>query len=485
VRERGLEQGISQPRRARVARRLERKAPHRHAAPQPRRVISSPTRPPDLFILPPLFPYQEEFVTNPAWELVTVSARQLGKTFACACWLLAQAWEHPETLNWWCAPTLKQARIGYRRMKSIAQSAGILLPGDKGFTDFTMTLRVINGATIECRTWKNPDHLQGESIYALVVDEAGLLTSAARAMMSSGRAALLGPARYIGNPGPTGSEFWTLHHQATEGKAVGDGYWDLLKWTWETRRDALAPQQRIGYQRFIDDARRTMAPFQFSRLFEADWAIPEKSIFGASISKLANGGLLLAPDPKPHPGHPYVVGWDIGVTSDYTVGAPLCLTCFSVTDFYRDRPGTTDGLATKMVDYTRRWNDAQMVIEKNGLGITTFNDAARLYKRVQGWQTDNVNKRTAVFEVLNRLENGGLTLPKIPAMLTELTDYESQQNSKTQTWTFGAPTGGHDDIVMALLIAVGSATSGGTAYIEMMKRQLAKMRDREQGKQPS
>lgn len=430
-----------------------------------------------------------ELVTSRAWELVIVSATQIGKTFACACWLLCQAWEHPGTLNWWCAPTKKQARNGYDTMKRLAVSAGILLPGRKGFTDGTMTLRLINGARIECRSWKNPDNLQGDSIYALVVDEAGLLTSAARAVISTRRSALLGPARYIGNPSATASEFWQLHQQATEGKEEGDGYWHILKWTWETRLNALAPDQKIRYQRFIDNERKTLAPFMFKRWYEADWAIPEKSIFGAVVARLEKEGKLLDPDPKPHPGHRYLVAWDIGVTSDYTVGVPLCLDCFAVTDFYRDRPGDTTGLPGHMVEYTRQWrtsagkkgeveqwNDPQMVVEKNGLGLTIFNDVARLYKKVQGWETDNVNKRTAVFEVLPRLGNGGLTIARIAAMLNELTVYESQQNPKTQTWTFGAPSGAKDDIVMALLIAVGSATSGAAAYIEMMKRQLAEQK---------
>ena len=411
---------------------------------------------------------------------MVVSATQIGKTFVCACWLLAQAFEHPGTLNWWCAPTKRQARNGYRRMKAIAQSAGILKPGRQGYSDGEMILRLWNGALIECRSWKNPENLQGDSIWALVVDEAGLLTGAARALISSRRSAQLGPARYIGNPGGSGSQFWQLVQQATEEvHEHHNPYWGLLKWTWETRRDALGPEQRARYEQFVDNERKTLLPFEFARLYDADWAVPEKAIFGGAVKRLEKDGKLLERSDKPHPGHPYLVGWDIGVTSDYTVGMPLCLKCFTVTDYYRDRPGDPTGLPQKMVEYSRRWNEGQMVIEKNGLGITIFSDVAKLYKKVQGWETDNVNKRVAVFEALNRMQKGALTLPKIPAMLTELSQYESQQNPKTQTWTFGAPAGVKDDIVMAMLIAVGAATSGAVAHIEMMKRQLAQMQDAE------
>jgi len=470
---------------------VARKAAHCAAASRARQPVAPPPPAPPRagapsivtpyeFILPPLFPYQNDLVRNPAWELVIVSATQIGKTFACACWLLAQAFEHPGTLNWWTAPTKRQARNGYLRMKSIAQSAGLLVRGRAGYSDSEMILRLWNGARIECRSWKNPENLQGDSIWALVVDEAGLLTGIARALISSRRSAFLGPARYIGNPSGSGSAFWELHDQAVRLKAEPEwaGYWDTMTWTWETRYAALRhPLRQLAYRRFIDNERATLLPFEFARLYEAKWGIPEKSIFGAAIAKLEKEGKLVERDPKPHPGHPYLVAWDVGVTTDYTVGVPLCLKCWTVTDYYRERPGDDHGLEGRMVEYSKRWNEGQMVIERNGLGLIIFGRAARLYKKVQGWQTDNVNKRTAVFEVLNRLGTpGALTLFKDPLMLKELTNYESQQNPKTQVWSFGAPKGGHDDIVMGAVIAVGAATSGAAAYIEMMKRQLAKQK---------
>jgi terminase large subunit-like protein len=477
------QRGVQDQSRARLARDLAREAenlPAAQGAGLP--VIPSADAEPFEFILPPLFTYQNDLVRNPAWELVIVSATQIGKTFACACWLLAQAFEHPHTLNWWCGPTKRQALNGYNTLKRIALSAGLLKPGRLGYTDSKMALHLWNGAEIECRSWKVPANLQGDSIWALVVDEAGLLTGPARSMMGSRQSALLGPTRYIGNPGPAGSEFWRLHQQATEGMADPEqaGYWDLKTWTWQTRHAALSPMGQLRYKAFIDRKRKTEHPYDFARLYEASWEVPEKSIFGKTILRLDKEGLLLPRDPKPHPSHPYLVAWDIGVTSDYTVGAPLCLKCFTVTDYHRERPGDTHGLPERIVAYTRHWNEAQAVVERNGLGITIFNDVARLYKKVQGWQTDNINKRAAVFEALNRLEKGGLTIFRDPVMLKELTAYESQQNPKTQTWSFGAPDGANDDIVMGILIAVGAATSGGAAYIEMMKRQLAEMKQKQQ-----
>ncbi|MCI0408272.1 MAG: hypothetical protein L0191_06875, partial [Acidobacteria bacterium] len=69
----------------------------------------------DLY-LPPLFPFQERFLTRAELELVVISATQIGKTFACACWLLAWLWVHPRRLGWWVAPTLEQAREGYNTL---------------------------------------------------------------------------------------------------------------------------------------------------------------------------------------------------------------------------------------------------------------------------------------------------------------------------------------------------------------------------------
>lgn len=406
---------------------------------------------------------------------MVVSATQIGKTTACAAWLLSVAWENPGTLNWWCAPTYKQSRVGFRAMKWLAMSAGALMPGPRGSSEAELTLRFLNGAIIECRSWERDENLQGPSVFAVVIDEAGLLTSSARAIISSRRSATLGPARYIGNPVATGSEFWLLCQQAIEGKEAGDGYWDFLRWTWRDRAAALEPGARAEYAAFIERERRTLVPFEFQRLYEAEWAAPENAIFAPLLEKMA----VLPIDDEPHAKHPYLVAWDIGLQRDYTVGVPLCLTCFTVTHMVRLRPGDSGALKAVIRDTCIHWNNATAVIETNGPGKPVFDAIAAAYKNVQGWYTDNSNKRTAVFEVLRRGMDGTLTIAPIPALLNELRVFESQQNPKTQVWSFGAPSGAHDDCAMALIIAVGAATSGGAAYIDMLRRQLADKAEKE------
>lgn len=438
---------------------------------------------PHEYRLPWLHPYQEKLVTSPAQELVVVSCTQVGKTVACGGWLTAQAWTHPLTLSWWCAPTYKQAKVGYDTMKQLCVSAGLLMPGGRGYSDGDMVLRLLNGSIIECRSWERDENLQGPSVHFIVVDEAGLLTPSARGIISSRRSATLGPIRYIGNPGMTGSEFWLLCQQAIEGKASPDpderAHWEFMRWTWEDRHASLkainAPAAE-AYRRFIESERRSLPPEEFKRLYDADWATPEGAIFASILDKIA----VLAPSDEPHPGHPYVCGWDIGLQSDYTVGLPLCTKCFTITGMVRCRPGSSAHLKEIIRDTCAHWNNAEAVIETNGPGGPILDELCGIYPNTQGWWTDNGSKRSAVFEIIRLANDGGLTIAPFPAMMNELRVFQSTQSPTTGTWSFAAPKGAHDDCAMALVITVGAATSGASSYLRMMERQIEALRQKKQ-----
>ncbi len=442
--------------------------------------------------LPWLFPYQRELVANPARELVVVSATQIGKSVACAAWQIARAWSQPGSLNWWCAPTYKQTLPGYRLMKQMLMAAGCLVPGPSGYSDGELILRLNNGgetrlgAIIECRSWERDENLQGPSVHNLVVDEAGLLTSSARAIISSRRSATLGPVRYIGNPGVTGSEFWLLCEQAKEGEVDPQqpGWWRFMRWPWTVRYEgllAIDPARAAAYKRFIKSEEKAHGPEAFKRWYGADWATPEGAIFASVLDRIA----VLPFDPNPHPGHPYTVGWDIGLQSDYSVGLPLCTVCFTITDMKRLRPGSSALLKQEIKEYCHHWNDAEAVIERNGPGDPILDELTGIYPKASGWWTDNSNKRSSVFEIIRRAgeteadgitPRPGLTIAPFPAMMNEIRVFQSQQSPTTQTWSFSAPKGAKDDCVMSLIITVGAATSGASMYLRMMERQIADMK---------
>lgn len=414
-----------------------------------------------------LYPYQTRFITSRARELVVVSATQIGKTTACAAWELGMAFENPGSTNWWAAPTYKQARIGYRAIRRMARTAGIL----RKCSDNKLSVELTNGSEFECQSWKYPENLLGPTAHHIVVDEAGLLTHQARSIISSRRSTTLGPIRYIGNPGATGAEFWQICQQAMD--PINAGRVEFMKWTWRDRAEALPEWKRAAYAAFIDSEARDLAPIDFSRLYEAEWESPEDAIFASYLPML----LTAQPSTTPHEGHPYIVGWDIGLERDFTVGMPLCLQCFTVTDMLRVRPKSSLRLKQDIKDYCSTWNNAVAAIEINGPGKPIFDEVAEIYPNCQSWFTDASNKRSGVFEIIRRAKNATLSLAPLDPVPSEMRVYESSQSPNTGIWSFSAPSGAHDDTVSALLVAVGAATSGAAAYLHMMAEEVAKVRE--------
>lgn len=393
-----------------------------------------------------------------------MSATQIGKTTACALWLLARAWVQPGSLNWWAAPTYKDTDTGFERLVRFAQTAGI-------YVSHNVTKRLLwltNGSVIEARSWERPETIGAATVHNMVVDEAGELTVLAWAKLAARRSATLGPVRFIGNPGATGSAFWQICQQTIEREGAGDPGVRFIQWTWRDRARCLPQAAREAYVRFVEQQKRDLPPSEYRQLYEAEWGTPDDAIFGEVIDELFS----VERDATPHRGHSYIVGWDIGIERDNTVGAPLCLTCFTIADIIVAPRGLASRLKDFIADNTKRWNGATGVIETNGPGGPMFHEVTALWPRTQKWWTDNTSKRSAVFELLRRARNAALTICNDKATVQEFRTFRSQQ-SKSGLWTFAGQKGGKDDRVMACLIAVGAATSGAAAMLEMMRDQLA------------
>lgn len=149
-------------------------------------------------------------------------------TVGCLAWLLERAMEGREGMNfWWGAPVFIQAEIGFRRM---AQK----LP--KGFykaNQSKLTLTLANGARIWFKSCERWDDLYGEDVYAVVLDEASRMREEAWTAIRSTLTATQGPVRMIGNVRGRNNWFYRLCRLAEEG-APGMAYHRI---TWE---DAVA-----------------------------------------------------------------------------------------------------------------------------------------------------------------------------------------------------------------------------------------------------
>jgi len=422
---------------------------------------------PVTIVLPPLRGPQNELFIHPAKELVVLGAVQtVGKTYGASAWALARGITR-KSIGWWAAPTHKQAEVAYTKLKDWSVESRILARSRME----PMRLHFKQGTRIDFVSWERDENLLGPSVDWMVIDQAELLTSQAHSILVSRLAATLGPIRYLGNANVAGSQFHKIAIQAQD--PMNQPRMAFLKWTWADHAAVLSGSERAEYEASIDYKRRTMLPSEFAQLYEAEWATPEESLFDEeTIQKL----FCLDPSSAPHPGHRYAIGWDIGLRRDYTVGAVLCLQCMTVDNIVRLRGGDSTRFKSVIAETCKHWNNALGVVELNDMGQAIFDELTHLYPRVQGWWTNNENKRAALLQIISLAREGKLKLAKVPEMLEEFRVFRSLRSPASLVWSFSAPEGMHDDTVMAVAIAVGSASSGPAAYLQMLEDEVRERR---------
>jgi hypothetical protein len=446
--------------RAAVAERVDREAPLTRGGPAVARLTLR---------LPPLFPYQEALVLHPARDLVVVSATQIGKSTACAAWLLARAWMRSNSRCWWVAPTYFQSENGYGIIKQMCESAGVLSFAHAG----KLRIGIINGSIFECRSWERDENLQGPSIHAGVVDEAGLLTPSARGIISSRRSATFGPLRYIGNPTVNMSEFWRLCRQA----AATDNGGDLafLRWTWEDKARALGPAQAKAYRQFIEDERRNLPADEFRRLYEA--AFLELGAGIIDLSKVCvNGGSEARPVGLPFE-EPWAQdgeeeercygGLDLGQKEDFTVLSVFGSKSGRLKTMIRFKGEPWEIQVDRVVRQAERYGRSKaedgrparpvlVYFDETGVGGPVAETLQRRSVgspvRFHGVTFNSDNKQTMVQALQLAIEQKRISMPYIAEAVSECETLE--RTVLATSVRYRAAEGFHDDVVWSLGLAM-------------------------------
>jgi hypothetical protein len=409
--------------------------------------------------LPPLYPYQRRLLEDTHRDICTVSATQIGKTFAEACWLMARAWEDPVRLHpwWWTAPTYNQAMTGFKLMLALCSSAGIIQGAPR--ESMPQQIKLINGAVIEFRSRDNFEGLMGSTIAGAVVDEAGSMTVEQHAAISTRRSATLGPIHFIGNPGMVAGPFRRL---CALGESGEDGVHSLHRWTWKDRHAALPPEQAAAYAEFIEQERQTQADFEFRRLYEAEWTEDEAAVF-RGVDLISDG----APLETGAPGERYAIGIDVGQQVDYLAAIGIGMQSRRADFMLRFRGIPYPQAAQRVVEITKRF-PGWCIVESNGPGLGFYQELRRLNVACSLFDTTTRSKDELVMGLAGALnpEAPKLRLAVLPPLQHELKIFRYTRRASGFTYSYSAPAGEHDDTVMALALAhLATRRAGSAAWL--------------------
>lgn len=195
---------------------------------------------------------QGKVYLSPKRFKVVCAGRRFGKTFLALNFLIDKA-KTPNTVNWYVAPTYRQAkRIAWKMLKR-------LIPSDwcESWNETDLTALLTNGSEISLRGADNPDALRGVSLNSAVLDEyADMSADAWSEVLRPALADRQGGALFIGTPKGYNHfyDLWTAAHERE----------DWAAWTFTTEDGGNVALSEIEAARAELDERTFRQEFQAS-----------------------------------------------------------------------------------------------------------------------------------------------------------------------------------------------------------------------------
>lgn len=327
------------------------------------------------------------------------------------------------------APSYPVASVGWRGIRHLAmQIEGV----EVRHVDRLITFP--GSGSVQVRSADNPDSLRGEGLDFVVLDECAFIKEDAwREALRPSLSDRQGKALFISTPAGR-NWFYRLYH-----RELDDSDWK--SWSFPTSSNPFIPQSEI------DDAQRDVPDRIFRQEYLAEFIEDGAGIFRgvrAAATAQEQGGAI--------EGHEYIFGVDWGKHVDHTVIAVIDATeralvymdRFSQID-YQTQLGRLDGLFI-------RFEPGQIVAESNAMGEPLIEQLQRRGYPVQPFTTTNATKAVAIDSLALAFEQADIKIVNEPVLIAELEAFEPTQLPSGKV-RYAAPSGMHDDTVIALALA--------------------------------
>lgn len=342
----------------------------------------------------------------------------------------------------WGAPTYDQCNIGWSEM---SRAAG----GVADFNRSRMTVSFPTGGQVIFRSLDDPDNARGHTADGVVLDEAPMIRAEAwyevvRPIISDTQ----GWALIMGTPKGR-NWFWREWVGAAN-------HADSMAWQIPTLGVAIRDGRLVRAKHPLENP-----DFQFAEAVRIFQSVPQKTFEQEFLAQfIEDAGLVFrnvrmastAQPGQPVAGGRYVFGVDWARDYDWTVISAIdgvarrqvAIERFNQVDYAFQL-----GRLRAMVE---RWRPELIVAEMNAMGTPLVESLQREGLPVQGFTT-TASSKTAVIEGLAlALERGALTLLADETQIAELQAYDMER-LPGGTFRYGAPSGMHDDTVIALALA--------------------------------
>lgn len=399
--------------------------------------------------VPELTPLQREIIRHRAPRKVIVAGRRAGKTtlaaylaierlFAGQRVLLTSATQDQADTFWdllkrWLFPLL-DAEMLYK-----LESRRLL------------TLPSLD-ARIRVKTGRNPDVLRGDDADLIVFDECALLDpSVWNAVAAPMLADRNGDAIFISTPR---AKNW-FFHLYQRGLDPQQPRWAAWHFTTHDNPHLSAPA--------VAALEHDMPRYLYRQEILAEFVDNATTVFRdvAQRQRLP----ALHPDDRAAVG-PFVAGLDWARQHDYTVLVMLDMHTRRIVELERFNILGWAQQRQRIERMVARWRPEAIIAEANSIGGPNIEALQAAGLPVLPFVTTAQSKRDLIEHLVLALEHDDLTLLDDPVLLSELAAYELSVDAVTRHIAYNAPSGSHDDTVIALALA-------WHGYLERHRRRLA------------
>lgn len=366
------------------------------------------------------------------------TGRRFGKTLCMAAEILDRGGGEVGGDYGWIAPTYGVADRGVEAFREIAPDFVRVIGRLPTRVEF-------EGAKGPCRVMfmsaDNPDSIRGFGFRGVVVDEAASQDVRVwNYVVRPTLAQTMGWGVFIGTPSGR-NWFYDMFTRGVEGQegfksfrysSLESPYFPRGEWA-EANRQLPEDVFRQEYlAEFLEDGGGVfrgvdgcLIPETGDSKLETDGGGLRKVVVGCDIAKHTDWTVLIAADAK--------------------TGRCLEMERFNQLDWPLQRE--------RIAAFVKRWQ-GRLVMDATGVGDPIFDDLRRVLPQVEGFKITAQSKRELVQGLMVAVEQRRVLWPAGWAVLTaEMKRYEYQVGPTGQV-SYDAPSGYHDDCVMALSLAV-------------------------------
>jgi hypothetical protein len=321
-------------------------------------------------------------------------------------------------------------------------------------------LEFVGGGSYTMWSLDNPDSARGQKYAFADVDEAAMIASLEEAWNAVIRPTLTdyeGAAAFWSTP--KGLNYF--HSLFSRGADPAFSDWQSFQFP-TSANPFINPNE-------IEAARLELPADVFRQEYLAEFIQGEGAVFRNITPNLYSG----YDAPADHAGHMLVAGVDWGAVADFTAISVLCEQCKREVALDRFNQIDWDFQRARLLQLIDRWNVRFTLCEENSIGSPNLEALQKSSPRkMAGFTTTAQSKPPLIQSLALAFEQEEIKWLDIPIATRELEAYEATRNEVTNRIQYSAPSGFHDDTVIARALAKEATEMRRRSTWTQSRRQL-------------